>query len=66
MPLITITLEWVIKMATYIITETAQITFVIEADTQEAAFIKIDELNLGDRKEIAEFIRLEVNDVDIL
>jgi len=56
----------VIKMATYIITETAQITFVIEADTQEAAFIKIDELNLGDRKEIAEFIRLEVNDVDIL
>jgi hypothetical protein len=53
-------------MPTYIITETAKITFVIQADSEEAAFIKIDELNLGDRKEIAEFIRLEVTDIETL
>lgn len=53
-------------MPTYIITHLAEITFVIQADSEESAHIKIDELNLGDRKEIAEFIQLEVTNVETL
>lgn len=53
-------------MPTYIITHLAEITFVIQADTEEDAHVQIDELNLGDRNEIAEFIRLEVSSVETL
>ena len=53
-------------MPTYIITHLAEITFVIQAATEEEAHIKIDELNIGDRNEIAEFIRLEVSSVETL
>jgi len=54
-------------MTIYVITETIQATFLIEASSEEDAFVKIDELNLFEgRKEVIEAIRIEVVDVQTI
>jgi len=54
-------------MTIYVITETIRATFLIEASSEEDAFVKIDELNLFEgRKEVIEAIRIEVVDVQTI